>query len=72
MPGPLRYWEELELGRVYPIGVYDFTEEAIVAFGKQFDPQPFHVDREAAEASMFGGIIASGWHNCSVAMRLMV
>jgi acyl dehydratase/catechol 2,3-dioxygenase-like lactoylglutathione lyase family enzyme len=70
--GPLRYWEELELGRVYPIGVYDFTEEAIVEFGRQFDPQPFHIDREAAKVSMFGGLIASGWHICSAMMRLLV
>lgn len=72
MPGPLRYWEELELGRVYPIGVYDFTEEAVVEFGRQFDPQPFHVDRDAAAASMFGGLIASGWHVCAAMMRLLV
>lgn len=72
MPGPVRYWEELELGRVYPIGAYEFTEEAIVAFGRQFDPQLFHIDREAAQASMFGGLIASGWHICSAMMRLLV
>lgn len=72
MPGPVRHWEELELGRVYPIGVHDFTEEAIVEFARQFDPQAFHVDREAAAASMFGGIIASGWHICSAMMRLLV
>lgn len=72
MPGPLRYWEELELGRVYSIGVYDFTEAAVVEFGHQFDPQPFHVDSDAAQASMFGGLIASGWHICSAMMRLLV
>ena len=72
MPGPLRYWEELELGRVYPIGVYDFTAEAIVAFGRQFDPQPFHLDAEAAKSSIFGGLVASGWHICSAMMRLLV
>jgi len=72
MPGPLRYWEELELGRVYPIGVYDFTEQAIVEFGRQFDPQPFHLDAEAAKDSIFGGLVASGWHICSAMMRLLV
>jgi acyl dehydratase len=72
MPGPARYWEELELGRVYPIGVHDFTEEAIVAFATRFDPQPFHIDRAAAADSMFGGLIASGWHICSAMMRLLV
>ena len=54
MSGPLRYWEELELGRIYPIGVYDFAEAAIIEFCRQFDPQPFHVDREAAKGSLFG------------------
>ena len=72
MPGPVRYWEQLELDRVYPIGVYEFTEQAIVEFARQFDPQPFHIDRDAAKASMFDGLIASGWHICSAMMRLLV
>ena len=69
--GPLRYWEDLEVGHTYPLGSATLSEEAIVAFARQFDPQPFHVDRAAAEASMFGGIIASGWHTCSASMRLL-
>ena len=68
---PLRYWEDLEIGHTYPLGSTTLSEEAIIAFALQFDPQPFHVDRAAAEASMFGGIIASGWHSCSAMMRLL-
>jgi acyl dehydratase len=68
---PLRYWEDLEVGHTYALGSATMSEEAIVAFALQFDPQPFHIDREAAKASMFGGIIASGWHTCSVSMRLL-
>ena len=70
--GPLRYWEDLEVGHSYPLGSKTLSEDEIVAFALQFDPQLFHVDREAAKASMFGGIIASGWHTCSAVMRLMV
>lgn len=48
------------------------TREDIIAFATQFDPQPFHLDEEAAKASVFGGLCASGWHTCAMAMRLMV
>lgn len=68
---PLLYWEDLEVGHTYPLGSKTLSEEEIVAFARAFDPQPFHLDRAAAEASMFGGIIASGWHTCSAAMRLL-
>jgi acyl dehydratase len=68
---PLRYWEDLEAGQTYALGSATLSEEEIVAFALKFDPQPFHIDREAAKASMFGGIIASGWHTCSVSMRLL-
>jgi acyl dehydratase len=54
------------------MGAHTFTEEEIIAFARQFDPQPFHIDREAAKKSFFGGLIASGWHTCSIAMRLSV
>ncbi|MBT4385684.1 MAG: MaoC family dehydratase [Betaproteobacteria bacterium] len=45
--------------------------EEVVAFAKRYDPQPFHVDVQEAEKSIYGGIIASGWHTCSMVMRLM-
>jgi acyl dehydratase len=66
------YWEDFKVGEVVETGRHTFTEEEIIAFAKQFDPQPFHVDPEAAKNSFYGGIIASGWHTCCVAMRYMV
>ncbi len=47
------------------------TREEIVAVAPQFDPQPFHLDEDAARASLFGGLCASGWHTCALAMRMM-
>jgi acyl dehydratase len=69
---PKWYFEDFEVGKTIEVGSRTVTEEEIVDFAKQFDPQPFHVDNEAAEKSMYGGIIASGWHTCSMMMRLMV
>lgn len=66
------YFEDFEIGKTIEVGSCTVTEEEIIAFAKQFDPQPFHVDREAAAKSIYGGIIASGWHTCSIIMRLMV
>jgi len=65
------YFEDFKVGDVSPIGERQITEEEIIAFATQFDPQPFHVDRERARESKFGGIIASGWHTCALAMRMM-
>ena len=67
-----RYWEDYEVGQKYPLGSTTFTADEIVAFGRQFDPQSFHVDAEAAKKSMFGGLIASGWHVAAKLMRLFV
>jgi acyl dehydratase len=66
------YFEDFEVGKTIEIGSRSVTEEEIIAFAKQFDPQPFHVDKAAAEKSIYGGIIASGWHTCGMIMRLMV
>lgn len=68
----LLYWEDFPVGESVEVGTHTFTEAEIIAFARQFDPQPFHVDPSAAKASFFGGLIASGWHTCSIAMRLMV
>jgi acyl dehydratase len=68
----MMYWEDFTAGQRFEMGSHTFTEEEIVAFAREFDPQPFHVDREAAKKSFFGGLIASGWHTCSIAMRLSV
>jgi len=66
------YWEDMHVGEVRELGSITPTREEIIAFATQFDPQPFHLDEEAAKASVFGGLCASGWHTCSMAMRLMV
>jgi acyl dehydratase len=71
-PESPRYWEDYEVGVKYPIGSTSFTAEEIVTFARDFDPQSFHVDVEAAKRSMFGGLIASGWHVASKLMRLFV
>ncbi|MCU4800822.1 MaoC family dehydratase [Halobacteria archaeon HArc-gm2] len=66
------YFEKIEIGETDAFGTYEVTEEDVVSFGEQFDPQPFHVDEDAARESMFGGLVASGWHTASMTMRLLV
>jgi acyl dehydratase len=66
------YWEDLKVGEVRDLGSLSPTREEIIAFAQQFDPQPFHLDEAAAKQSVFGDLCASGWHTCSLAMRLMV
>jgi len=68
----LLHWEDLPPGGSLEIGSHTFSEEEIVAFARQFDPQLFHTDPVAARNSVFGGLIASGWHTCAIAMRLML
>ena len=65
-------FEDFEPGRVFELGAREVTEEEIVAFAREWDPQPFHVDPEAAQESSFGGLIASGWHTGAMWMRLYV
>ena len=65
------YWEDFKVGERTVLGTKTFTEDEIIGFAKQFDPQVFHVDKDLAKQSYFGGIIASGWHTCAIAMRLM-
>lgn len=62
----------MAVGQVRELGTISPTREEIIAFASQFDPQPFHLDDAAGEASVFGGLCASGWHTCAMAMRLMV
>ena len=69
---PIRYFEDFQVGDVFELGTTSVTEEEIIAFARQFDPQPFHVDPARARESVFGGIIASGWHTASLFMRLLV
>jgi acyl dehydratase len=66
------YYGDLEVGDVYETGVYSITKEELVMFAEQFDPQPFHVDEEAAQESMFGGLVVSGLHTLCLSVRLFI
>jgi acyl dehydratase len=68
----MRYFEDFEVGEVINLGSVTVTKEEIINFASQFDPQPFHIDEEAAQKTFFGGLIASGWHTGSLFMRLYV
>jgi acyl dehydratase len=72
MNGPTLYWEDFKVGETHEMGRHTFTAEEIVEFARKFDPQPIHVDAEAARDSFFKGLIASGWHTCAVGMRFAV
>lgn len=66
------YFEDFYPGQEIDLGKRTVSEEEIIAFAREFDPQPFHIDREAAAHSIYGGVIASGWHTCSMMMRMVV
>lgn len=67
----VRYWEDFKVGEIERIGEKRVERDEVIAFAKQFDPQPFHIDEAAARHSMYGGLIASGWHTCAMVMRMM-
>jgi len=67
----MRYFEDFKPGEVIELGSRTITTDAIVAFAKEFDPQVFHTDEEAAKATIYGGLLASGWHTGSLMMRLL-
>ncbi|MEX2121356.1 MAG: MaoC family dehydratase [Pirellulales bacterium] len=66
------YLDDLRVGQRFTSGTHRIGEDEIKAFAKQFDPQPFHLDAEAAKDTMFEGLVASGWHTAAVSMRLLV
>jgi acyl dehydratase len=66
------WFEDMPLNIKLILGSYTFTEENIIGFAKRYDPQPFHVDKDAALRSVYGGLIASGWHTAAVWMKLMM
>lgn len=66
------YFEDFAEGQEIMLGGRQVTEEEIIAFATQFDPQPFHIDHDAAAKSIFGKLAASGWHTCSMMMRMVV
>lgn len=65
------YWEDFAPGDVASYGPRLVTREEIVAFAAEFDPQPMHLDEDAARAGMLGGLAASGWHSCALLMRVI-
>lgn len=66
------FFEQVEIGETNEFGSYDVTEEEIIAFAEQYDPQPFHLSEEAGAETFFGGLVASGWHTVSMTMRMLV
>ncbi|WP_233800934.1 MaoC family dehydratase [Paraburkholderia sp. HP33-1] len=66
------YFDDLKVGDTSITGTYEVSAAAIRRFAGEFDPQPFHLDDEAARHSMFGGLAASGWHTAAITMRLLV
>src|SRR2546422_9425177 len=67
-----RYFNDLTQGDRFKSGTYEVTEEQIISFAREFDPQPFHLDAAVADQTMFKGLIASGWHTAAIKMRLFV
>ncbi|MEU7183793.1 MaoC family dehydratase [Streptomyces celluloflavus] len=70
--GRLLYAQDYETGALHDLGSHKVTADEITAFGRTYDPQPYHVDEAAGRASAFGGLIASGWNTAAIWMRLYV
>ena len=67
-----RFYEDLSIGQLFHGGPVTLTADAIKAFARDYDPQPFHLDEAAAAASFFQGLAASGWHTAALTMRMFV
>jgi len=67
-----RFLEDFAVGQIFRSGRLQIDRERIKTFAAEFDPQPFHLDEDAARATIFGGLAASGWHTAAVTMRLLV
>jgi len=65
------HWEDFIVGSVAEYGPRTVTRGEIIAFAAEFDPQPMHMDEDFARATMLGGLAASGWHTCSIGMRMI-
>lgn len=68
----MQYFEDIEVGAVSRFGSYRVTREEVVDFARKYDPQPFHLDDEAAAQTHFGRVAASGWHTCAMTMAMVV
>jgi acyl dehydratase len=69
---PDLYFEDREVGETFDLGSHQFTKDGIIAFAREYDPQPFHLDETAAKASLFGALAASGWHTAALYIRSLV
>lgn len=67
-----RYFEDIEPNERHDLGTWSVSEDEIVSFARQYDPQPFHLDEAAARETIYGGLIASGWQTVALTMRTMV
>ena len=67
-----RYFEDLKIADRFKSKTYSVSEDQIISFAREFDPQPFHLDREVGNTTIFGQLIASGWHTAAITMRLFV
>jgi acyl dehydratase len=65
------YWEDFVVGRVFELGPRTVSQDEILQFARSYDPQSFHTDEAAAASSIYGGLIASGWHTCVLMMRVL-
>ena len=68
----MQYFENLEIGKVARFGRYEVTRDEVIEFARRYDPQPFHLSDEAAAATHFGRLSASGWHTCAMTMAMLV
>lgn len=68
----MHYFEDMVIGTKSSFGRYEVTREEVVAFARQYDPQPFHLNDEAAAKTHFGRLSTSGWHTCAMAMSMIV
>lgn len=68
----MKYLEDFTVGQVTHYQPRTVSEDEIIAFARAYDPQPFHLDKEAAKQSLFGGLCASGWHTAGIMMRMLV
>lgn len=68
----MKYYEDIEIGVVQSFGHYPVTREEVMEFAGKYDPQPFHLDDDAAAQTHFGRLSASGWHTCAMTMSMMV
>jgi acyl dehydratase len=66
------YFDDLQVGERFSSGTYELPADEIRRFAADYDPQPFHLDEEAARSTFFGGLAASGWHTAAITMRLLV